>query len=316
MRTINLLTFHTGISEHRFDYGNTRNIIQLLSKNYIVNHIECNSNFIYKDVNITHGSFIIFEFQDNGDFYTYDFGDSPNITEQLIYKPGFVRASVGQYNPKYWDSIISNTELRNRIVPSVYPETNWLFGYNNYNMIKQFRNNNYNELSDKLLWRGSLYTNHPNKKYSNTRRLIEYLQNEECTIINRNPTDFVTYINEAISSRLILCFGGGGGVDCGDICFRDIEMFGIGIPIIRPLYQVEFYDKLIPDYHYISVDIDIEADYRYSNDVKFSRLIYDKFKNVVNDREYLEYISLNAKKWYDSNCGINTGNLILNALKI
>jgi hypothetical protein len=318
MRKINLLTFHTGIAEHRFDSNNTKKIIELLSNKYIINHIECNNSFMYYNINIYHGSFIIFEHDDTKEFYIYDFGDSPDITNQLIYNDKCIKASVGQYNPKYWDKIVTDSSIRKKIVPSTYPETNWMFGDLNYENIKNFREENYKSLKTELLWRGSTYENHPNIKYRNVRNILNILEEKHSNeiIINKFPIEFNSYINEAVQHRIVFGLGGGGGVNCGDICFRDIEMFGIGVPVLRPTYQIEFYNKLIPDYHYISIDIDIDENYKYISNEKNAKIIYDKYKHVIDNRDFLNFISLNAKQWYSNNCSINSSVIILKNLGI
>jgi hypothetical protein len=116
---------------------------------------------------------------------------------------------------------------------------------------------------------------------------------------------------------MVLSFGGGGGfvgAKCGDICFRDIEMFGLGIPLIRPIYTIEFSPPLIPDYHYISVDAEFDKDFKYLNHEKLSQNITEKYFEKIDDYNFLNFISENARKWYLEN--ISPTNITINLIKL
>jgi hypothetical protein len=63
-----------------------------------------------------------------------------------------------------------------------------------------------------------------------------------------NPINPDNYFNELISHKMALSVDGRG-----EFCYRDIECFAVGVPIIRFEFESIFYDKLIPNYHYISL---------------------------------------------------------------
>jgi hypothetical protein len=81
----------------------------------------------------------------------------------------------------------------------------------------------------------------------------------------------------------------------------------LGIPFIRYEYQTNLYPPLIPNYHYISIpyDLDMPKD----NDVMTDRLgnekhakkIEDRFNEVIKNKEFLNFISKNARKYYEDN---------------
>lgn len=98
----------------------------------------------------------------------------------------------------------------------------------------------------------------------------------------------------------------------GEICHRDIESFGAFSTVIRPELTVQFHNKLIPDYHYISIPTDdIKSLNTISYYTELSNRLYSKYLEVKNDKEYLRYIALNARKWFIENGTINKNVEIL-----
>jgi hypothetical protein len=131
------------------------------------------------------------------------------------------------------------------------------------------------------------------------------------------PIMFDDYISESINFKLALCFGGGGGYSCGDLCFRDIEMYGLGIPTLRPKFAIETDDPLIPNEHYISVDCKFDNTYRYTENETLAENIIKRYYEVINDGDYLKYIASNAREWYIRNAtGPNITNKIVETLGI
>lgn len=317
MREINFYSFHRGLPNYRFDINNSLAIYEELSKNYKVNRFDLSGSdgFIFNGININHGSILIFEFCDTKQFKVFDFGDHPYLTVELAKLENFSSAAIGQYNKDLWDQKIINSEIRKKIVPSIYPETNWQFGMTNYDLVQNYRSSI--ELKKDLYWRGSIYKD-PNIVEFDRRLAIEYIMNKLSDFyFGYYPLPFDSYIQEAIQFKLALCFGVGGGYACGDFCFRDIEFYGLGIPTIRPKYAVETEDLLIPDYHYISVDCEFDETYRYKNPEKLADNIIKKYKEVIKDTDRLNEIAKNARNWYISNLTHpNITNKIIKALEL
>ena len=317
MRKLNFYSFHKGIDEHRFDHNNSIALINELSKQFEVIRYEFigNGEFEYNGISINHGSILIFEYDDTKQFKVYDFGDHPYLTVKLSYLPKFAGALIGQYNPKFWDNLHPNPKTRQTIIPSIYPESVWELGVYNFDQIQEFRQNN--KLDNRLYWRGSLYNQNVPKNYLGVRKALELLPEyltQEQFYFGNSPLPFNQYIQESINFKLALSIGGGGGAICGDFCFRDIEMFGLGIPLLRPEYIVETLDPLIPNYHYISVETDFENDFKYSEPNKLSQKIAQKYLDVIDNNELLHFISKNARKWYLDN--LSSPNITNNLIKL
>jgi len=316
MRKLNLYTFHKGIAEHRFDHNNSIALEQELSSKFDITRYEYvgDGSFIYNDISINHGSIVIFEDVEHGTFKTYDFGDHPSLTVQLSKSPKFAGAVIGQYNAAYWDSIVTDPKLRKNIVAGPYPETVWQLGHANYDNILEYRNSI--ELDKRLYWRGSLYNQGVPERYLGVRKALELLPtnlSESELYFGAGPLPFEQYLQESFQFQLALSIGGGGGAVCGDYCLRDIEMFGLGIPLIRPTYAIESTDPLIPDFHYIAVDAEFDANYRYANPEELSKRIAKRYLEVINDTEFLDFIKNNAKNWYENN--ISYPKITYNILK-
>jgi hypothetical protein len=305
MKKLNFYSYHEGIAEYRFDHNNSNALEESLSKSFQVKRFEYRGNGepTYQGVPITHGSILIFEYDDTKDFKVFDFGDNPRLTEDLAKLPTFKGAVVGQYNPHYWNGIVDGS-ISQKITGGVYPETIWQFGELNYQAVQDYRNSM--QLDSRLHWRGSLYNTGVPREYLGVRKCIEMLPNnltQKQLNMQRSPIQFNQYIQEAINFKLVLSIGGGGGAVCGDFCLRDIEMFGLGVPLIRPTYIVETIDPLIPNVHYIAVDTEFDSTYRYANHEKLSQQIAKRYLEVIENNSMLVEVAANAKKWYTRNLG-------------
>lgn len=316
MRKLNFYSFHKGIAKHRFDHNNSIALEYELSTQFQVTRHEFNGNdqFIFNGILINHGSIVIFEYDDSKKFKIYDFGDHPSLTVQLCKSPNFAGAVIGQYNPQYWDSIVTDPELRKNIVGGPYPDTVWQLG-TNYDVVQEARTAM--ELDNRLYWRGSLYNIGVPERYLGVRRALEllptHMSNAELHF-GAGPLPFDQYLQESFNFRLALSIGGGGGALCGDLCFRDIEMFAIGIPLLRPQLIVENSEPLIPNFHYVSVDADFDDNYRYTNPEELSQRIAHRYRNVISDLEFLDYVKNNAKNWYENN--ISYPKITYNIIKL
>lgn len=320
MRTLNLYTFHRGLVPERFDNHNTQYLISELEKNYAVNWINLNGSdkFRYKndsDLLIDQGSIIIFEFDDTKEFKTFDFGDAPTLSVGLSRSKNFRGAAIGQYNKKLWDENITDPQLRSKVKPCIYPESCWHFGLENYEAVREFRSSF--DLNKNLYWRGSIYKD-PNRVEYNRRIAIEYISSKLKEFHFGNyPVPFDYYIQEAIQYKLALCFGVGGGYCCGDFCLRDIELYGLGIPTIRPIYAAQTHDPLISGIHYIGVECEFTDSFEYKEPEKLAQRIIEKYREVIKDEDLLNSVSLNARKWYIDNITYpNITNKILTSLEL
>jgi len=105
------------------------------------------------------------------------------------------------------------------------------------------------------------------------------------------------YIYELSSNWVNLSLNG-----VGEICNRDIEIMGTGTALFRPKLNVKFHNELIPDYHYISVDIeDLDKN---SCDIFYKQLsdrMYERYNEVKKDLDYIKFIAKNGHEWYKEN---------------
>lgn len=115
---------------------------------------------------------------------------------------------------------------------------------------------------------------------------------------------YMEYLEEMMGYRLALSVGGAAN---GDMCYRDVECMALGVPMIRFEYVVGLDPNLIPNYHYFSIPI--PDDLPVHNAVKKDRLgekrhaemIEHRFREVVNDLDYLNFVSDNSHRYYVEN---------------
>jgi hypothetical protein len=118
------------------------------------------------------------------------------------------------------------------------------------------------------------------------RKIVSLLKNN---IFYAKNLNFQNYVLTMKHHKIAFTPPGGS-----DISLRDCEAFGMGIPTLRKKYEIELYDPLIENVHYISYDEDEDIDKEVQN-------IINRFNSVVNNDDFLSYISNNAKEWYDRN---------------
>jgi hypothetical protein len=123
--------------------------------------------------------------------------------------------------------------------------------------------------------------------------------------------EFYGYAKRLIKYKVALSISGRG-----EFCYRDVENFGMGIPIIRFEYVNKVYNELIPNYHYISIDRPDDLVFDRTGNENHAKLIEEKFIKVKDDIDFLNFISKNARKYYEDyltmNNSINLTYKILN----
>jgi len=306
MKKFNIYAYHYGLPDHRFDNGMTHGLVEELGRKHEVKlNLSTAPESKYRGVQIPHGSISIIENAETGWFHISEFGDVCTDIMPFVALAEFAGATCGQYNSFRVDKDLPESlqHKRELIRAGYYPETIWQFGTLNYDSIQKYRNSA--KLEDKLYFRGTVYPQ---------RSCIIILQqkypNEVSINMGRLPFD--QFIAELATQKLVLGLGMNIG---GDICFRDIEMFGIGVPLLRPKLRVEQHDPLIPDVHYVSVDIDLDPYYLtpYSHEAVADAML-ERHKEVVNDNAFLKSIADNAREWYIRNC--SDPNIVHNLIRI
>jgi len=76
-----------------------------------------------------------------------------------------------------------------------------------------------------------------------------FLKNHELIEMYSNDSGYYKkdYFNKIKNYRISLSFNG-----YGELAMRDFESMGLNIPVIRSKMSTQFYNKFIPDHHYIS----------------------------------------------------------------
>jgi hypothetical protein len=129
-------------------------------------------------------------------------------------------------------------------------------------------------------------------------------------LLNPERNEPSKYFDEVIKYKIGLSLSG-----VGEMCYRDIEFMSMEVPFIRMEYQTKLTPPLIPNYHYISIPLsEVQKDNGFIRDgycgEELSKKIEKRFNEVKNNKEFLEFITKNARKYYDDNLTLN--NLISN----
>ena len=140
-----------------------------------------------------------------------------------------------------------------------------------------------------------------NYKHMN-RKAIELLQNEN---LFAGGGYIDNYFDEVIKHKVGLSIPG-----MGELCYRDIEYMAIGIPLMKFEYLTQLNPPLIPDYHYINVPrIDTPEDHNTMGGIlarereaeqRHADAYLKRFKEVKDDTTFLNFISDNARKYYET----------------
>jgi hypothetical protein len=130
---------------------------------------------------------------------------------------------------------------------------------------------------DRLLFRGHLYGD---------RKEMSLYKPEYFSDFKKSNDE---YFDELNNSKICLSLDG-----AGEICNRDMEILSVGSVLLRPKLNQKFYNELIPNYHYISVD-------KVNNPKKQIDLMIDKYEEIKNDNEFLKFISNNGNQWFKKN---------------
>lgn len=109
---------------------------------------------------------------------------------------------------------------------------------------------------------------------------------------------FDSYANELINFKLGLSIAGRG-----EMCYRDVEYMALGVPFIRFEYTTEFFEPLIPNFHYVSIDRpDDFKDWmnldRTGTEIH-ADMIIKRYLEVKDDTDFLNFVSKNAREYYE-----------------
>lgn len=202
---------------------------------------------------------------------------------------------VSQFNREKIFSHIYNELDKEKYSPWVYfPQNDY-----DYEMYYEIRKQK-TDLTDKFYFRGT----------SLESRKITSFFNKEYFEGGAPIGGFHDYALDLLNYKVGYSIAGRG-----EFCYRDIEYMAMGIPFLRFKYMSEMSPKLIPNYHYISVDRPEDLKHESNCTEEHAKLIEKRFLEVKDDKNFLDFISNNAREYYTNfikfdNCVDHTFKLL------
>ena len=106
------------------------------------------------------------------------------------------------------------------------------------------------------------------------------------------------YFEELSSSRFGLSLNG-----AANICYRDLELFGLNVLNLREPLRCNFYEPLVENVHYLNF-VDNEFVSRVLSNESMDGMISEKIEfleSFYNTKEHNDMIK-NSKDWFIRNC--------------
>jgi len=125
-------------------------------------------------------------------------------------------------------------------------------------------------------------------------------QLKECGVLGPIEQGGESYFDLAIKYRVGFSVTG-----TPEICCREIEYMAIGLPNLRMEYMTQLGPPLIPNYHYISVDrsdFPWDANKDREGGPEYVEAHIQRFNEVRDDKDFLNFIAKNARQYYVENC--------------
>jgi hypothetical protein len=196
----------------------------------------------------------------------------PNLKKVFISQ--FIRDKVNHH---------VRSEYQSKYFPWIYFPSNEYDLEFYYNKRKEIEQTN-----SKMFFRGE----------TTSRTILNHFSNE--VVYGGEPIGgFDKYATEMLDFKLALSVAGRG-----EMCYRDIECMAMGIPFIRFEYTTELNPPLIPNFHYVSVDRpDDLKDWMNldrNGESHHAEMITKRYLEVIDDTEFLEFISKNAREYYEN----------------
>jgi hypothetical protein len=227
----------------------------------------------------------VIENTDNGEFYILSVADdlsSGVLTEQS--------------NPKLKKVLISQfieDKIKHHVGNNYEKYSPWIYFPMNLTDLESYyqKRKEKTEFIDKLCFWGA----------TSERPILKHFDNS--IFVGPNYIgDSDSYFDNLINYSIALSIAG-----VGELCYRDIECMALGVPLLRFEYQTILSEPLIPNYHYISLPYDDEMP-RHNNtptdrlgEYPQAKKIEERFKEVILDKDFLSFISKNARKYYEDN---------------
>lgn len=206
--------------------------------------------------------------------------NNPNDIFLITHLEGWFGGNIG------WLKDVYKFQIKNTVYYPLFPHIDYDYYYN----LRKFRGTE--DLIDQMF---CLFTT--NRHDPHTLREMGLVSEAKPTILPINE-----YLSEAIKYRIGLSVHG-----VAEVCHRDIEYIAIGLPMLRLEYMNKLDPPLISNYHYISIPREDKFPYDGQSDrvggEKYIEAYKKRYLEVHNDFDFLEFISNNAKAYYDEYCG-------------
>ena len=219
----------------------------------------------------------VIEFDDTGEIYVLSASDvlSCAMLEEK-YNPLLKKVLISQFN---------RNDITAHVFDNIGKYSPWIYFPSGIHDLEQYyyKRKVILELKDKMIFRGTSLED---------RSILSHLNKETFegpSIIGGAES----YFNDIINYKIGLSIAGRG-----ELCYRDIEYMAIGLPFIRFEYSCELNPNLVPNYHYISVDRPDDLICDRSGNADHAKMIEDRFLEVKDDKDFLEFISKNAREYY------------------
>lgn len=254
-----------------FDYNN--NLPSILNKNY---------NLVI--INEKNEKFFIHSWSDH----------SPSMLEN---GSGIEKLDVSVFScvSNLNNKIIEKYSDKYLILPSTYILENW----NDHELIEKNKNNT--KQSNKIFFNGLWH-------YLRDSTL-KNLQNSDLFLLkDKSTTDFKEkneYFEEVSRFRYGLSLKG-----AADICYRDLEYFGLGIINFRDEMNVLTHNPLIEDVHYKKIIKDsMKIDL-----ISHIPQIENNILEFINNEKLVNEMIYESLNWFNENCTINSQTKIFDFL--
>ena len=177
----------------------------------------------------------------------------------------------------------------------------WIFlPFQEFDVLLYREKRNFIEVfDDKMFWLG--------RGVDSYRKMIKIVE-QKGFLQPINSTSHEQYLEKLINSKIGLSYY----LDLdkyntpydhtGEFCYRDIEYISLGIPFIRIEFKDVTHDPLLPNHHYISIPREhAYVAYEKYGDEGVADLYIKRYQEVINDDEYLRYITKNQLNWSENN---------------
>lgn len=114
------------------------------------------------------------------------------------------------------------------------------------------------------------------------------------------PLPMTEYLLKAIKHKVGLALPG-----VAELCHRDLDYMGVGLPVLRMEYAQEYSPDFIPNFHYIAVDrenLPKDSHLDLVGGPEYVEKYIGRYNEIKNDYKFLDFISKNAIEYYEENC--------------